>query len=612
MRQQPACVRSIRDLIHVHVHVHVHTCPKPACNPSCLSLSTSASDPPRPLTATMYVMKPQHPLVLLALLAATLALLASTADARTLYVDAARVYLPKLRRLLSFGGFLNQQQQDTIVSLDLSTTWKISAPAMTVLPTGLGEPNAALIPHVTKSDDGTYTISLYPSLPPAQGKPPKQYKITTKDGVKLDSIVPSDVPANAWATVFPCFSSTASVLSELFNDQGVSGDATGFFFGGYPKGTNDTSKANATDTTAEINARNSGNLVTALPTGSRNPPPSSACALGYIAPKKVFMQRAPGSTAGAKNVAVLNLLNMQWTDYAGTYPDASRRGNQFLPYTSASGRTYALSVGSSYRIGGNGQIFSSIWYSDLDGEKPWVNATVKNDPQIMYRHGAVVVDDQLVVVGHTDDVSAAQAATAAAVFKIVETSPGTLEFQAADEFVPKLSSTAGGANGGSGEGAAKTGPSMAVIAGGAVVGVVLLAGAGFFLYRRRQQASAPKDTSYPPPPDHVNPPPRPASPVDPAAAELDDLLFSTNHAQHQQQPWNATPYQAHAQSPPPPPMAMSDYPPALPQPDMMVDPKLQAVLDAKDGANSGWEQQHGNWQGAAGNHAGPATLKPFP
>ncbi|ORZ40975.1 hypothetical protein BCR44DRAFT_1424143, partial [Catenaria anguillulae PL171] len=172
-------------------------------------------------------------------------------QARTIYIDAAHVHLPKLRRILSF----------------------VSQPAISVLTTSLTEPASQLIPHVTRAADGTYTIVL------AKNNKVRYWKITTKDGKSLDSLVPAEVGTSAWAPLEPCKSTTAAPLSEIFSGAvGVQEDvAVSYMYGGYPR--NSTTRESPTSLVlTELSSRASavryafGDGIKALPVGDWSGP----------------------------------------------------------------------------------------------------------------------------------------------------------------------------------------------------------------------------------------------------------------------------------------------------------------------------------------------------
>ncbi|ORZ31169.1 hypothetical protein BCR44DRAFT_249425 [Catenaria anguillulae PL171] len=187
----------------------------------------------------------------LQLLAILVALMAATyhASAQTLYPRAARVYLPRLRRLLSFGGTVNGQAQDVIVSLDLSKEWPTDNPLLTPLTTTLrmGAPATRaefMIPVVARNGD-TYDIMLYGGST-SDGTRGKRYMLSTKDGVTLDNVRSVALTSQDYTALIPTMSSVAIVLDEYFKDRsGAVGNAPSYFVGGSRFG-NDSWLSNAT------------------------------------------------------------------------------------------------------------------------------------------------------------------------------------------------------------------------------------------------------------------------------------------------------------------------------------------------------------------------------
>ncbi|ORZ31168.1 hypothetical protein BCR44DRAFT_1516344 [Catenaria anguillulae PL171] len=377
-------------------------------------------------------MSAMNPLAVI-LLAAILALLpAQGTSAQTLYPRAARVYLPRLRRLLSFGGIVNRQPQDVVVSLDLSKEWPTSNPLLTPLSTTLGMSAATraqdMIPVVARNGD-SYDIMLYGGMTSDASRGPKRYMLSTKDGVTLENVRSVDLGAQEYTAMIPTMSSVAIVLDEYFKDRGAVGNAPSYIVGGRPFG---NASARATATVASLNFDKPAN---AFPPALRQAGPNSTeySGLVYVTPSQLMI------AGGSQRAWTYDLLRMEWRDYKGMFPPqaSARSKNQLVTYTApTSGRTYVISVGTDY-TGPAGLFF----YTDTSTQSNFTDAgPIQGFDVVMFFHSVFMVDDQLVAVGVTTDISNAEQFEPVLVFKVSESSPGTLAITKTDKFIPSAAS----------------------------------------------------------------------------------------------------------------------------------------------------------------------------
>ncbi|ORZ38170.1 hypothetical protein BCR44DRAFT_307270 [Catenaria anguillulae PL171] len=514
---------------------------------------------------------PSLPAVLLVIVSLLAGLVPRHAHSQAVHPGAGAVYFPKSRRALLFGGATRPTYFRTITSLDMSKPFATNAaPFSTLSSVQLPTGTQYLIPWVSSSGSdvalfgGIVSNATSSTSVNVNGVIPASAIYEAKvnnDGASVDAISTRQFVYNVQA---PCYT--------LATIAGGVDDGKTYLFGGFSYFTNlETDELRVFDDSKSLKN------VTVAP-GSARPPRRQLGSLARLDSRRLMLSGGYQNNLPMADAWIYDLQTNTWSP-AGNLTNARYNHQTVVVKPTGSSKSYIVQIGGD-------SARSLFEYTELPASGAsgfnWKRAQSvegKADLTYMVNQSPVVIGDQIVMFGVSLDPQQFDKFASVVVLKAKESSPGSLAFEWAENYVPaggddgKPTTGSGSATGGdTTSGGTSGGTSMTlvgILVGMAVVGVAV---AGFLWFKRSKKNTAAQhkplsnnasNSTVPP-----SGPPSVVSPQQPAT------VFAPAPNVHQQFTQQQPPVMQQQQQQQPAQLYQPQYQQPQPQQQPMVDNRM--------------------------------------